>query len=290
MKKATVIAFLALASIAVAAVGYEADLSSIDGASDLTDPPLIQGVKLESGMPPGIEPIEPAGQPSYARLSIGRGEFTLLLDRDGDDAQLYVDRNGDGKLLAAADSHERFTLDEPFNIDGTTYVVTSISPDGARLTVDRSDDHVDPKPPLLVGYPAPTFEAIDVDGNPFALTDFRGEILVLDFWAGWCTPCIEELDILDLVAATLSERGGALIGIDLDRSFAAFLAAVDEHGITYRQVYDGPDGPISTLYRIGGIPMIYLIDEDGIIRGRDLRGEELIGAVDALRNAEEGGK
>jgi len=96
---------------------------------------------------------------------------------------------------------------------------------------------------------------------------------------------VDELPTLELVAAMLAKRGGTLIGIDLDRSTDAFRAAVAEQKITYRQIYDGPDGAISSLYRIGGIPMIYLIDKDGIIRGRDLRGDDLIEAVDRLLDA-----
>ena len=365
---------------ALSAGAYEVRLEAVAGASLLVETPLIQGVKLEAGVPAGIDPLDLEGSPSYARLNIAGRGFIVLIDRTSDGARLYADANGDGKLepidwgstlpdltlvgeagfevangdgeaayritlmwnetiptvltyfsdtyrlgeiplpergvrlavidrnsdgfydepdrdtllidvdgdgalLAAADSHERFNLDEPFNIAGTSYVVTSISPDGSHLTVDRSEDHVDPKPPLLVGYPAPDFEGEDADGNPFSLASFRGEIVVLDFWAGWCTPCIEELGTIEIVAERLAERGGTLIGISLDRSIDSFRDAVSEHGITYRQIYDGPEGPISSLYRIGGIPMIYLIDEEGIIRGRDLRGDDLIEAVDRLLDA-----
>ena len=384
MRRGIAISLLTLAGIGLAALGYEADLSSIDGGADLAGIPPVQGVKLEPGFPAGMELIELDGEPSYARLPIGGRSFTLLLDRSGDGARLYVDRegdgdlrpvdweailpdgtlvsrvdllidydgtispyravlmwngliptvltyysdsyrlgviplpkrdvkvalvdqnsdgfyddpdrdfllvdvDGDGELLAAPDSHERFAPDEPFNIDGTGYVVASISPDGSRTLVEESEDPVEPKPPLLPGYPAPDFSALDSDGNPISLSDLRGRIVVLDFWAGWCTPCVEELDMLALLAEELAEVGGVLIGIDLDRSLNAFRAAVAEHGIDYRQVYDGPDGPIGEIYRIGGIPMIYLIDEDGIIRDRDLRGDDSIDAVDRLIAEEDAG-
>jgi hypothetical protein len=70
-----------------------------------------------------------------------------------------------------------------------------------------------------------------------------------------------------------------VIGIDSDRSEGAFRSAVSYFGLTYRQVFDGVDGKISSLYRVSGIPMTYLIDRDGIIRGKGLRGDDLKQAV-----------
>jgi len=219
----------------------------------------------------------------------GRTMGLVVIDEDSDgrydalDAGvLLIDADGDGELLATSDSHERFELDVAFNLDGIVYHVASVTPNGSRIRLERSDEEVAPKPPLLVSFPAPDFEAEDADGEPVSLERLRGSIVVLDFWAGWCGPCVTELPTLARIAAEFDEDGVVVLGINLDRSAVEFEEAVAEHAILYRQVYDGPEGPINTLYRVSGIPMTYLIDRDGIIRGRGLRSDGLRDAVEAL--------
>ena len=226
----------------------------------------------------------------------GRTYDLVIIDEDTDgrydrlDAGvLLIDADGDGELLASSDSHERFPLDAPFNLDGIVYRVVSVAPDGSRIRVEESDENVPPKPALLVGFPAPDFDAADAAGEPVSIGELRGNVVVLDFWAGWCAPCIDEIPTLNGIDEAFADAGVVVLGINIDRSLADFLEAVAEHGVGYRQVYDGPEGPVNTLYRIEGIPMTYVIDRDGIIRGRGLRGEQLRDAVAALVDPEEGG-
>jgi len=231
------------------------------------------------------------------KIGLGTRAYDLIVideDSDGrydrlDGGILLIDVDGDGHLLASSDSHERFHLDAPFNLDGAVYRVTSVAADGSRVRIESSDEDVQPKPPLLVGFPAPSFEAADAEGEPFSIEKLRGRIVVMDFWAGWCDPCIAELPTLRAIGEAYGDSEIVIVGINLDRSLAAFEEALDEHGIDYRQVYDGPDGPINTLYRIEGIPMTYVLDADGIIRGRGLRGEELLETVAALLQEEADG-
>jgi len=225
----------------------------------------------------------------------GRTYDLVIIDEDTDgrydrlDAGvLLIDADGDGQLLASNDSHERFPLDAPFNLDGVVYRVVSVAPDGSRIRVEESDEDVPPKPALLVGFPAPDFDATDVAGEPVSIGGLRGTVVVLDFWAGWCEPCIDEIPTLNGIVEEYATAGVVVLGINIDRSLADFLEAVAEHGVGYRQVYDGPEGPVNTLYRIEGIPMTYVIDREGIIRGRGLRDEQLKDAVAALVDPEEG--
>ena len=142
------------------------------------------------------------------------------------------------------------------------------------------------KPPLEVGFPALGFTGLDISGKEISLASLMGQIVLLDFWASWCAPCLEELPTMKGIADEYAKDGVVVIGIDLDRSEESFTQAVANYDLSYRQIYDGPDGPISDLYRISGIPMLYLIDQEGIIRGKDLRGEELRQAVQALLRGE----
>ena len=223
----------------------------------------------------------------------GRAFDLAIIDEDTDGRYdrldggvLLIDADEDGNLLAASDSHERFRLDAPFNLGGIVYHVVSVTPDGSRIRVEESDEDVSPKPALLVGFPAPDFEALDSAGEAVSIEGLRGSIIVLDFWAGWCDPCVAELPAFKAIVEEFADAGVVVLGVNLDRSLQEFEEAVAEHGIGYRQVYDGADGPVNTLYRIGGIPMTYVIDRDGIIRGRGLRGRQLWDAIEALVIAE----
>jgi len=271
----------------------------------LIDGSLLASVPLEIGLEDGAAPyrvfvmwtlftptVLTYCRDSYREGTIdlgGRAVDLAIIDEDSDGRYdvleggvLLIDADEDGELLASSDSHERFALDEPFNVDGAAYRVVSVAPDGSRIEIEESDEYVAPKPPLLVGFPAPDFDAPDEADEPTSLADLSGSIVVLDFWAGWCSPCIAELPTLARISGEFGGAGVVVLGINLDRSVEAFEEAVAEHGIAYPQIYDGPDGPINTLYRIEGIPMTYVIGRDGIIRGRGLRGGQLRAAVEAL--------
>jgi len=233
---------------------------------------------------------------SYRSGEIQLGDITYLIaliddNTDGryDDLDrdiMFIDTDQDGELFTTADSHEWYWLDEPLNIEGTVYRASSVSPAGSRITIKETDDWVAEKPPLEVGFPSPGFTGLDISGKEISLSSLKGQIVLLDFWASWCAPCLAELPTIKGIADEYAKDGVVVIGIDLDRSEASFTQAIVDYDLSYRQIYDGPDGPISDLYRISGIPMLYLIDQEGIIRGKDLRGEELRQAVETLLRGE----
>ena len=208
-------------------------------------------------------------------------------DTDGDygdlaEGTLYVDLDQDGVLLATSDSHERYRLDEPFNVHGTVYQVTRLTRDGAEIEIGPSGQWVEERLPLEPGHPAPVFTAQTTGGEEISLSSLRGRAVLLDFWASWCAPCIEEFPALAAIAAESAGSELVILGINLDRDEEAFAQALDFYGLPYSQVYDGPAGPIASLYRVSAIPMVYLIDPEGTIRAKGLRGVDLLQAVREL--------
>jgi len=202
---------------------------------------------------------------------------------DLDSGTLFIDADQDGELLATMDSHEQFALDEPFNLGGITYAVAEVAPDGTVIVIEQSDRSVPVKAPLIEGAAAPTFTALTVSEASVSLEDFRGRVVLLDFWAGWCSPCVRELPVVQALHDRWSEQGLVVIGINHDRSEAAMERAIETHELTYMQIFDGED-TVSDLYRITGIPMTYLLDREGTIIARGLRGNELTEAVEATFN------
>jgi cytochrome c biogenesis protein CcmG, thiol:disulfide interchange protein DsbE len=128
--------------------------------------------------------------------------------------------------------------------------------------------------PTAVGNPAPDFVLADLDGNPVRLADLRGRPVVLNFWASWCGPCVEEFPLLREAAAAHADEGLAVIGVVYrDRSEAArdFMA---RNGGTWPAAMD-PGDRVANAYGILGPPETYFIARDGTIAARQF------GPVDA---------
>lgn len=122
-------------------------------------------------------------------------------------------------------------------------------------------------PATTVGAPAPEFSVADLDGNPIHLADLRGRPVVLNFWASWCGPCVEEFPLLREAAARHAGEGLAVVGIVYeDRSEAArdFMA---RNGATWPAAMD-PGGRVAAAYGILGPPETFFIGRDGTIVAR----------------------
>ncbi|HEY4392499.1 MAG TPA: redoxin domain-containing protein [Polyangia bacterium] len=128
--------------------------------------------------------------------------------------------------------------------------------------------HYDSLRPMRTGEPAPAFALPDVDhAETVSLAQLKGQVVVLDFWATWCGPCVAMLPTLDAVHQRWSARGVAFLGINSDGGGATldelktFLAA---HHIPYPVVID--DGSVGALYKVEALPTLVVIGRDGRIR------------------------
>lgn len=130
---------------------------------------------------------------------------------------------------------------------------------------------------LAVGQPAPDFESLTPTNQPVRLSDFRGKYTLLDFWASWCVPCREENPNIVNVYNTYKDRGFTVFGVSLDGNPGPWLRAVENDGLPWTQASDLQQwgSEVVGLYRIKAIPASYLLDPDGVILAKDLRGEEL---------------
>ena len=130
-----------------------------------------------------------------------------------------------------------------------------------------------------VGKMAPDFTQNDVNDKPVSLTSYKGRYVLLDFWASWCAPCRAENPNLVRAYAKYHNKNFDVLGVSLDRSNAkqAWLNAIKNDGLTWTQVSDLKfwDNDVAKLYSVNAIPQNFLIDPNGKIIARNLRGEEL---------------
>lgn len=137
---------------------------------------------------------------------------------------------------------------------------------------------------LAVGQPAPDFESLTPTNQPVRLSDFRGKYTLLDFWASWCVPCREENPNIVNVYNRYKDRGFTVFGVSLDGNPGLWLRAIEADGLAWTQASDLQQwgSEVVGLYRIKAIPASYLLDPDGIILAKDLRGEDLERVVSEL--------
>jgi peroxiredoxin len=129
-------------------------------------------------------------------------------------------------------------------------------------------------------------EATDTGGNRISLAALKGKVVVIDFWAPWCGPCMEEMPSLSKLYQKLHASGLEIVGISLDRNEEELAAAAEQHGIKWPIVSDHNawNNPIARKWGVRSIPATYVIDRRGIIRHVNLRGEKLSEAVEQLFN------
>ena len=125
-------------------------------------------------------------------------------------------------------------------------------------------------PPIVrVGDAAPAFVLADLEGNPLLLSDLRGRPVIVNFWASWCGPCVEEFPLLRSAAIAHAGDGLAVIGIVFrDRSEAA-RAFLTRMGATWPAAMD-PGDAVATRFGIVAPPDTFFIDRDGVVVGRQI--------------------
>ena len=126
--------------------------------------------------------------------------------------------------------------------------------------------------PTRIGNAAPDFVVQDAD-RKVALHDYKGQTVVLNFWATWCAPCIQEMPSLIEMANKAKEKNIAVIGVSIDVDEAAYKSFIQKHGVSFLTVRD-PEQKSSSLYGTTGWPETFIIDKKGVLQ------RKFVGPVD----------
>lgn len=119
--------------------------------------------------------------------------------------------------------------------------------------------------PAAVNFPAPDVQLTDLSGNPVALSDFRGHVILYNAWATWCPPCKEEMPALQAYFDAYKEDKFVIIAIEDGQPIEEVRAFVDEHRLTF-PIWPDPEYKATTAFRTSSLPTSFVIDREGTVR------------------------
>ena len=121
---------------------------------------------------------------------------------------------------------------------------------------------------VVIDSAAPDFTLRDTSGNPVSLSSLRGKMVLIDFWATWCGPCISSVPEMKRIWQTYGGKGLVILSISLDNDMAAWRSYIKNSHMDWLHVFDTRTTSSATYrYGVNAIPTLFLVDREGVLRG-----------------------
>ena len=141
----------------------------------------------------------------------------------------------------------------------------------ALATMSSAVQYGDPPPPL--GTPL-RFKFTSVQGKPIDTDSLKGKVILIDFWATWCHPCVDEMPNVLAAYQKLHKKGFEIIGITLDSDKNVLTQFLKDHHLPWPQYFDkrGGANPMTARFGINSVPTMWLLDKEGKLANTNARG------------------
>ena len=143
-----------------------------------------------------------------------------------------------------------------------------------------------PTNPTAIGEVAPVFEGPNPTGELVSLASLKGKVTIIDFWASWCRPCRIENPNLVRLYNRMHDKGLEIVGVSLDKNQSSWARAIEDDGLSWNHVSNLKywQDPIALLYGVRSIPAAFVLNKDGVIVAKNLRGAQLDAKIEELLN------
>ena len=229
---------------------------------------LIATLKRDSAT---MDSINKALEPAYMKMIAGHQKRVAAV----------VEQNSGS--LAALVGIQQLTPDDYIDLYKKVYADLSKKFPGSKYLVNLKKN-VESYTRIVVGAEAPDFTMATTEGEPMALSSLRGKVVLVDFWASWCGPCRKENPNVIAVYKKFHAKGFEILGVSLDDKKDKWLAAIEKDGLPWSHVSDlqGWNSEAAKMYGVDAIPFTVLIDKEGKIIAKGLRGKDLEARLEQL--------
>jgi peroxiredoxin len=117
----------------------------------------------------------------------------------------------------------------------------------------------------LAGRPAPDFALKSSSGENLRLSEYRGDVVMINFWATWCGPCRQEMPLLDELYSRYQRVGFNLLGVNIDDDSGRAMAMINELGVSFPVLFDARK-EVSKMYNVDAMPVTVIVDREGNVR------------------------
>jgi len=243
--------------------------------------PTTQSLTLSEGTEPGTQVVHALAR--FGTKTNLTEVFIVLGKTDHLMRQVRIRFSQDGKTSIGTETYSNVRANPVF--PASTFVFTP--PAGIKLrspiaqTAQKTPSSFDPR--LKVGAQPFAFAAKDLGGATVSPAKYKGRVVLLDFWATWCGPCVGEMPNVKAVYDKYHAQGFDIVGISLDQDRGALDSFLKTQNIRWTQVYDGKGwkNDIANQYGVQAIPFALLVGRDGKIAAVNVRGDALEPAVRA---------
>lgn len=214
------------------------------------------------------------GKESDSLINAYRPQFQVIMDEQSAATLKYVNDNKN----SLAGFYAATSLD-PDKYEQQLIAYADAIKDNFKdnLGVQQFEKQMAAAKPVSIGQHAPDFTIIGIDDKPIKLSDYKGKYVMLDFWASWCMPCRQENPNVVKQYTVYHAKGLNILGISLDQDKGKWQQAITADNLSWTHASDlkNFEGPTEELYHIQAIPSNFIIDPNGIIVAKNVRGADL---------------